>query len=67
VEDKERQYSEWSYGRFERQLALPFEVDEDKVSASFKNGVLTATLPKSAKAQASSKRIPINQSSRKAA
>jgi HSP20 family protein len=67
VEDKERQYSEWSYGRFERQLALPFEVDEDKVSASFKNGVLTATLSKSAKAQASSKRIPINQSSRKAA
>jgi HSP20 family protein len=34
-------------------------VDEDKVQASFENGVLTVTMPKSAKAEAHVKRIPV--------
>ena len=38
--------SERYYGRFERRIALPTEVDEAKVSASFKKGILTVTLPK---------------------
>jgi HSP20 family protein len=37
---------ERSYGAFTRTLELPFDVDADKVSAQFKNGVLTITLPK---------------------
>jgi HSP20 family protein len=57
TEDKERQYSERYYGRFERRLALG-ELDEDKITASFANGVLTITAPKSAKAEA--KKIPIS-------
>ncbi|MDQ4062104.1 MAG: Hsp20/alpha crystallin family protein [Pseudomonadota bacterium] len=61
TEDKERQFSERFYGRFERRLALPAEVEQDKVEASFKNGVLTVTLPKSAKAQQHVKRIPVNK------
>ena len=59
-EDKERQFSERFYGRFERQIPLGAEVEVDKVAASFKNGVLTVTLPKSANAQAKTKRIVIN-------
>ena len=60
TEDKGRHFSERYYGRFERRVALPGEVDEDKVQASFKNGILTVTMPKSAKAQEHVKRIPLN-------
>ena len=59
TEDKERGFSERYYGRFERVIPLPFEVEEDKAEASFKNGVLSVTLPKSPKAQEKAKRIPI--------
>lgn len=60
IEDKERRYSERSYGRFERRLALG-EVDEDNAAATFKNGVLTITLPKLKQAKDSSRRIPISK------
>jgi HSP20 family protein len=59
TEDKGRRISERYYGRFERQIPLPVEVQEDKISASFKKGVLTVTLPKSAEATDRVKRIPI--------
>ncbi len=57
TEDKNRQFSERFYGRFERRIPLSTEVDESKANATFKNGVLTVTLPKSAKAK--TKRINI--------
>jgi HSP20 family protein len=60
TEDKDRQFSERYYGHFERRLAFDREVEEDKVAATFKNGVLVVTLPKSEKAQANAKRIAIN-------
>lgn len=59
TEDKDRLFSERYYGRFERRIPLE-DVDEDKVSASFKNGVLTVTLPKTAQAEQNVKRIAIN-------
>jgi HSP20 family protein len=37
---------ERGYGSFSRIMDLPTTVDADKVSAGFKNGVLTVTLPK---------------------
>lgn len=37
---------ERGYGRFTRVIELPGAVDEDKVEAQFKLGVLTITLPK---------------------
>lgn len=59
-DDAERQYSERSYGRFERHLALPAEVDEERASATFRNGVLTVTLPKKERARPHTKRIAIS-------
>ena len=60
TEDRDRRFSERFYGRFERRIALPFEVERDKVDASFRNGVLTVTLPKSARAEERTKHIPVN-------
>jgi HSP20 family protein len=60
-ENHGRHFSERYYGRFERSLALPFEVDEEKAEASFKNGVLTVTIPKSATAKDTAKRITIKR------
>ena len=60
TEDKDRQFSERFYGRFERRIPLGYEVEDDKVSADFKNGVLTVALPKTERAQAKAKRIAIN-------
>ncbi len=59
-ENRNRTYSERFYGRFERQIALDRDVDESAVSATFTNGVLTVSVPKSARAVERSKRIPIN-------
>lgn len=42
---------ERSYGKFVRRLALPTDVDEQKVAAEFKDGVLSVHLPKSAAAK----------------
>jgi HSP20 family protein len=58
-EDKDRRFSERYYGHFERRIPVE-DVDQDKVSASFKNGVLTVTMPKTAQAQSNVKRIAIN-------
>ena len=54
-----RTYTERSFGRFERVIPLPEEVDADRVEANFKNGVLKVTLPKNPKAQEKARRIEI--------
>lgn len=59
TEDKDKQFSERFYGRFERRIPLGVEVEEDKIEARFKNGVLSIVLPKSARAQSQVKRIAI--------
>jgi len=59
-ENRNRTYSERFYGRFERQITLDRDVDDSAVAATFKNGVLTVRVPKSAQAVERSKRIPIN-------
>lgn len=47
-EDKDEQYHrvERSYGAFTRSVRLPVGVDASKVTATFKNGLLTVTMPK---------------------
>ncbi|RXH23999.1 molecular chaperone Hsp20 [Bradyrhizobium nanningense] len=60
-EEKQKGYyvSERSYGSFERYFSLPDGVDADKIEASFKNGVLKVTLPKTAEAQKPAKKIDV--------
>lgn len=41
-----RHLVERRYGRFQRNFSLPSSVNTDRVEASFKDGVLTVTLPK---------------------
>ena len=61
TEDKDRLFSERYYGRFERRIPLE-DVDENKVTATFKKGLLTVTLPKSALVIDRVKRIQIQSS-----
>jgi HSP20 family protein len=60
-EEKKKDYyvSERRYGSFERYFALPDGVDSDKIEATFKNGVLKVTLPKTAEAQKAAKKIEV--------
>ena len=39
-------WKEASVGRYERSFELPVSVDEDKIKAKFKNGVLNLIIPK---------------------
>jgi HSP20 family protein len=57
-EQKGRHFSERVYGEFRRAVELPVEVSSDKASASFKNGVLTVTLPKAETAKV--RHIPVD-------
>lgn len=61
-DDRRKDYyrMERSYGMFERTIPIPEGVDLDKVEASFKKGILTVSLLKSADYQKERKRIPIN-------
>jgi HSP20 family protein len=62
-EEKKKDYylSERRYGSFQRSFRVPAGVDADKIDANFKNGVLTVTLPKTAEAQKSEKKIAIKK------
>jgi len=51
VREGEYVRTERRYGRFERQLGLTQPVVGDQVKASYKDGVLTITLPKAAEAK----------------
>lgn len=60
-EEKGKHYYrvERSYGSFQRVIPLPCEVDEDKIDATYKRGVLKVMLPKAKPAQEISRRITI--------
>ncbi len=60
-EEKKKDFyvSERRYGSFERYFTLPDSVDPDKIAATFKNGVLKVTLPKTAEAQKPAKKIDV--------
>ncbi|MCA6108782.1 Hsp20/alpha crystallin family protein [Bradyrhizobium cenepequi] len=58
--DEERYFSERYYGAFERQIPLE-GIAEDKAEASFRDGVLKITLPKTEQVRENVKRIPINK------
>ena len=54
-------YSERSHGNFERSVQLGSEIDPDKVTTSFKHGVLTIAFAKRLDAQKQVKRIPVGR------
>jgi len=60
-EAKEENYHriERSYGGFSRSFSIPATVDDDKIRADYKDGVLTIALPK--KEQAKPKQIRISE------
>ena len=60
-EEKEENYHfiERSYGSFTRSVRLPNEVQRDKISASYKNGILKVTLPKSEEAKKKEVKIKV--------
>ena len=60
-EEKEKDYylHERRVGAFGRTFRVPEGVDVEKVEASFKHGVLTVTLPKTAQAQKAEKKITV--------
>ncbi|HSW64799.1 MAG TPA: Hsp20/alpha crystallin family protein [Dissulfurispiraceae bacterium] len=47
------------YGSFSRTVQLPFEIDEDKADALFKNGILEVVLPKKEDAKPKETRIEV--------
>lgn len=61
-EEKKKDYHlvERSSGSFSRSLTLPFAADPAKAKASFKNGVLTISMPKPPEVKAKAKKIAIN-------
>jgi HSP20 family protein len=60
-EEKKKDYflSERRYGSFQRSFRLPDAVDQDKIEAGFKKGVLTVTLAKKPEALKKEKKISI--------
>jgi len=60
-EEREEDYHlvERSYGSFSRSVRLPAEVESNKIKASYKNGILNITLPKSEKVKAKEVKIKV--------
>lgn len=60
-EEKGKRYhrTERAYGNFARSFTVPDSVDEHKVTAEFKNGLLTVHLPKSEKARPKSIEVTV--------
>jgi HSP20 family protein len=52
-------HAERCYGSFIRSVVLPGEVDEGKIEASYKDGVLKIRLPKTEPQKAQAKKIQI--------
>ena len=62
-EVKEQNYHrvERSYGTFTRTFSLPSSIDADKVTANYKEGVLTLTMPKREEAKPKTIKINVNK------
>ena len=62
IEDKQSEFysRERSYGEFQRSFEVPSTIDQNKIDASFTNGVLTVKMPKTPEAKKEVKKIPIN-------
>ena len=62
-EEEGRRYAERVFGTFTRSMSCGPNVEQDKIEANFKNGVLTVVLPKSAEAKDRTRKIPVTHAS----
>lgn len=62
-DNKEKDYflQERQYGKIQRSVALPENIDSDSVKAEYKNGVLKITIPKTQTVTPEAKKIPISR------
>lgn len=60
VQEGEVYRTERYEGRFNRSLALPSKVDAEKINATYKDGVLTITLPKAEEAKPKQVKVNFN-------
>lgn len=60
-EEKKKNYhlTERRFGAFARSFRIPEQVDEEHISASFRNGVLELVMPKTAEAKKQARRIEV--------
>ena len=55
----ENDYSEFLYGKFSRRFNLPDDVEENKIKASMKDGILALAIPRTEPAKPDVKKIQI--------
>ncbi len=60
VREEDYYRSERAYGHFYRYLPLDFEADSDKITATFRDGVLEVQIPRPAQRQPKGQSIPIS-------
>lgn len=58
-EGKRRVVSEVTYGRFERSILLPDDIDPEKVKATFRKGVLTLDVERTGRKPSAAKKIQV--------
>lgn len=58
-DDETKRFSERTYGRFERRISVGSGIEQDRIKASFRRGVLEITLPKTENARSKARRIAI--------
>lgn len=61
AEEKGYVLHERSFGRVERVMPLPDGLDLDSAKATFRNGVLTVSIPRTAESLATVRHIPVKQ------
>lgn len=59
--DKNTYFSEISYGTFKRTIPLPWDLDYEKATAKYDNGVVCVSIPKSTKEKQKFKKITIQK------
>ncbi|RLU89264.1 heat-shock protein Hsp20 [Streptomyces griseocarneus] len=57
----DKRHSEFRYGSFERSVRLPFPVPEDGVSAEYRDGILTVTVPRAAEEEQAVRTVPVRR------
>ncbi len=67
TETKSKRVSEVRYGRFERSVSIPEDVNPDHIAARYANGVLEVTLPLPAEKKPRKVEIAVQTSPAKAA